>query len=218
MDTKIIQFLKNLAANNNREWFAQNKNLYEICKKEIELFSTEILKELKSVDDRLNSLEPKNCIYRIYRDVRFSQDKTPYKTHFGIYFAPDGKTSWKPGYYIHIEPNNIFIGGGVWMPKADILKKVRQEIYYNIDQFLKITNNDNLKKYFQKLEPLEQNVRPPKDFPTDFEYIEIIKLKSFIYSYKFSDEEFLKNSAPQHISEILKTLQPINKFFQQAFD
>ncbi len=214
---RIYQFLETLSKNNNREWFLENKKWYDECKLEIDNIAAKILKELKLIDNRLASIEVKDCVYRIYRDVRFSKDKTPYKTHFGIYFAPGGKSSWNPGYYLHIEPNNSFFGGGVWMPQSSVLKAIRQEIYYNAEDFISILNEKNLKKYFNGLDETDKIQRPPKDYSADFKHIEILKNKSFLLTHKLSNKDICGGKSIDFVIDGFKTIYPLNVFLNNAF-
>ena len=127
LQSSTIQFLKALKKNNNREWFEKSRPVYEAAKKDYLTFVTEVLEELKQIDNSLIELEPKQCVFRINRDVRFSKNKEPYKTNFGASFSKGGKKVQCAGYYFHLEPGACFVGGGLWMPMAPDLKKVRQE-------------------------------------------------------------------------------------------
>ena len=136
---KSLAFLTVLKENNYKEWFHENKPLYEEAKKEFEPFVNILIQEIRSIDKEVGHLEPKDCIFRVFRDIRFSKDKTPYKTNFGAFVAKGGgRKSEFGGYYFHLEPDNCLLAGGIWMPQPDILKAMRQEIYHNIDEFLEI--------------------------------------------------------------------------------
>ena len=129
IEQHTLDFLRDLAQNNNREWFAANKARYETGKKNFELFAQDLLTHLQSIDSSLASIELKQCLYRIYRDVRFSKNKDPYKTHFGVYIAKNGgRNSLFAGYYFHLDPNEAFFGGGIYMPQPEYLKMVRKKI------------------------------------------------------------------------------------------
>ena len=142
MDLKtILTFLKAIAKNNNREWFEMNKSKYLDSKKHFEDFLEAFHKELLMFDESLASLNPRKQGFRIYRDVRFSKDKRPYKVNMGAGFSAHGKMDQEPGYYIHIEPGKSFVAGGIYMPDAERLSKIRQEIDYNSTAFLKILND-----------------------------------------------------------------------------
>ena len=135
IDKALFNFLKDLKENNHRDWFHANKKIYDGVKKNVLEMLERILPELEKLDPDMTGLEPKKCIFRINRDIRFSKDKSPYKTNFGSFMVKGGKSSGNAGYYIHFEPGNCFIAGGIYMPPGPQLKKVRTEIYYNVDEF-----------------------------------------------------------------------------------
>ena len=125
---KVIQFLNELSENNNREWFQKNKKWYDESREKV-LFLTEVvINEIRKFDPDVPLLEPKDCLFRIFRDVRFSHDKSPYKTNFGSFIAKGGRKSSYAGYYFHIEPSGSFVGGGIYMPAAEPLKAIRDYI------------------------------------------------------------------------------------------
>src|SRR5215213_6455074 len=142
-----FQFLKDLKKNNNRPWFDKNKPRYEEAKKNIESLVEMFLAKFSAADKRLAKLSGKECVFRIYRDIRFSADKTPYKTHLGAGISPNGKKANEPGYYLHIEPGKAFLAGGIWMPPTDQLKMIRQEIVYNGKKIKKIISDKTFTKY-----------------------------------------------------------------------
>lgn len=218
ISANTLKFLTNLKQNNNRDWFMAHKPEYDLIKIEIKELTLELLNFLKSIDPSLISLEPKDCTYRIYRDIRFSKDKTPYKTHIGIFIAKGGKNSFNPGYYLHIEPDNSFIGGGLYMPQGEILKNVRQEIYYNIEEFLFILNNKNFKSYFKELAVYERLKNPPKGYDIDFEYIDLLKNKSFVVGHFLPVEKLQSDDLTQYISNVYLTMLPFIKFLYKAYE
>ena len=125
---QVFQFLQDLSENNNREWFHNNKKRYDESREKV-LFITEVLiNEIRKFDSEIPLLEPKDCLFRIFRDVRFSNDKRPYKTNFGSFIAKGGRKSMYAGYYFHIEPDTSFVGGGIYMPDAEHLKAIREYI------------------------------------------------------------------------------------------
>ena len=133
---KVLQFLQELSENNNREWFNDNRERYEKSRDKI-IFLTEVLiNEIKKIDPEIAGINPKDCMFRIFRDVRFSKDKQPYKTNFGSFIAKGGRKSIYPGYYFHIEPNQSFVGGGVYMPQAEPLKAIRNYMAGHAPDFL----------------------------------------------------------------------------------
>ena len=138
INKNILLFLNELKNNNNRDWFHANKPKYNEAKVEFENYINNLIPEIGKFDNEIKHLEAKECIFRIFRDVRFSKDKSPYKPNFGAYIVKGGKKSGNAGYYLHIEPENSFLGGGIYMPPSNILKAIRIEIYENIDEFKSI--------------------------------------------------------------------------------
>ena len=172
MDVSVIfQFLKDLAANNNREWFQGHKDEYLKAQKEFEELLTAIIARISLFDESIVGIQAKDCTYRIYRDTRFSSDKTPYKIHLGGYINARGKKSEHCGYYVHIEPDNCMLAGGSWCLESKVLKAVRQSIYDNIDEYREIVEDPAFKQYFPVIG--ENHLKTaPKGFPKDFEYID----------------------------------------------
>lgn len=215
MIQNCFHFLQQLSENNNREWFAANKKLYESAKADFEKITTRFIKEIGEFDSDVQSLTPRDCIFRIFRDVRFSKDKLPYKTNFGASFNKSGKKVHNAGYYFHLDPSESFLGGGIYMPEPDTLKMIRQEIYYNYDEFEKIVNEKEFVKYYKGIDGSRLSL-PPKGYPKDFKGIETLKFKDYtaIHSFdpaKFSDEELIKHSI-----KVLKALKPLNNFLNRA--
>ena len=213
----IFKFLKDLSKNNDREWFEKNKPKYLAAKEEFDGFVTALLDELIKFDGSLHGLNPKKLTFRIYRDVRFSKDKRPYKTNMGASFSAAGKGMGKPGYYLHIEPGNkSFIAGGLFMPEPETLNKIRQEIDYNGKVLTKIMSDKKFKKDFAKFWDEDKLKRAPKGYAEDHPYIDWLKLKSFITTRSLTDKEvkdkkFLKQSAG-----LAKSLKPLNDFLSEA--
>lgn len=189
----VIEFLRELERNNNREWFAEHKAAYIKVQEETNEFAAKLIEGIASFDDSVRGLSVKDCTYRIYRDTRFSKDKLPYKTHIGIYVSPGGKKSGRAGYYFHIEPTgNHFLGGhmltsGLYMPEPKVLRSVREEIAYNGSEFL---NTINKAKGFQ-LGTENSLKRIPTGFPTDSPYAEYLKLKDVYLEKRFGDDLLL---------------------------
>lgn len=216
INNKTLEFLEVLQKNNNREWFNENKSWYQESLKNIEEAAGMLLLAIQKFDPTMAGLDIKKCIFRIYRDVRFSKDKSPYKTHFGIFFAPGGKNSYAPGYYLHIEPEQSFIGGGVWMPPTQALFDIRQEIYYNFKEFTNITTNENFKSKFPTLDDTFKNAKTPKGFEPDFEGLEIIKHKCFFFSHTLSKKDLTSPNFIQDSADLLNILTPFNQFLARA--
>ena len=153
-----LQFLEDLKVNNNRDWFLDNKKRYEVFKKDYHQLVGNFLDTMKPMDPSLEMLEIKHSTFRINRDIRFSKDKSPYKTHLGIWLSSGVKGWNRSGYYIHIEKGNSFIAGGFYCPEAEDLKKVRKEIAYFYDDLEEILNAKNFKKEFSDFDRNEKNI------------------------------------------------------------
>lgn len=216
LEASTLKFLKELKKNNNREWFADNKHKYDHAKADVVKFVSEILNNISKSIPELQILKPEKCIMRIYRDVRFSKNKEPYKLNFGIYFPIKDKSVHAPGYYLHIQPGESFVGGGFWMPAADALKNIRQEIDYNTDEFLSIISSKPFKKYFDGLSEEDKLQTAPKGYAKDHPHIELLKLKSFTVFHAIGDEEFGDKKITKAISEAIVTMKPFVDFLDRA--
>jgi uncharacterized protein (TIGR02453 family) len=217
---EALQFLADLIANNNTEWMHENKKRYESYKKDYHNFITSILTEMKPLDKSLESLEVKNCTFRINRDIRFSKDKSPYKTNMGVWMSQNKNRKNSPGYYIHFEKGNCFIAGGVWCPEPSELKLIRKEIEFFHDDLEAIVSNKNFKKEFNELDRSENTVlkKAPKDFDPNHPAIEFLKLKSFTTSSKIDDKLFMDKDFSKIIAQKLITLKPMNDFLSRALE
>jgi len=212
-----LDFLKDLVKNNNREWFQENKPRFEDAKENVIAFTGELIKELKKIDPTLEAdIDPKKCLMRIYRDIRFSLNKTPYKNNFGIHKLPSGGKSDEIGYYVQIQPGNSFAGGGYWMPQAEHLKAIRQEIDYNADDLKRIIDAAHFKKLFGEFRSQEQLKSMPRGYDADGENSDLIKLKSFAAIHKFTDAEMLKADSPKLVAEVLSNIYPLTVFLNNA--
>lgn len=216
---KSISFLTALKDNNYKEWFHENKAVYDDAKKEFEAFVAVLIKEVKMVDPEIGYPEPKDCIFRVFRDVRFSKDKTPYKTNFGAFLAKGGnRKSEYGGYYFHLEPGNALLAGGIWMPQPDVLKAVREEIYHNTDEFLAIIADKEFKKNFGSLNTEYMLKTSPKDYPKDWPHIDLLKYKSYTVSKALPDELINNNKLLDEVRHVFKALAPMNKYFNKVIE
>ena len=211
-----LHFLKDVDQNNNREWFAENKERYEAAKGDLLQFIAALIPLLAKTDPVFSiDTQPKKCLLRIYRDVRFSKNKDPYKTNYGIYFAPVGKHVNQPGYYLHLQPGKSFFAGGYWMPEASDLKLIREEIDYSGDEFKAIVEAPAFTKYFH-LTKEDTLKKAPKGYDTDHPLIDILKLKSFEAIYPLKDEEFSKPGILAKLDAGFKTVYPLIAFLRTA--
>ena len=213
-----LQFLEDLKANNNRDWFLANKKQYEEFKKDYHQLIAEFLEVMKPQDANLEMLQIKNCTFRINRDIRFSKDKSLYKSHMGIWMNTNPSGQNAPGYYIHIEKGKSFIAGGLYSPEAPDLKKIRKEIAFFYDDLEEIVNEKKFKKYFDGLDRSETNSlkNAPKGFEKNDPAIEFLKLKSFTASHKIDDKELLDKNFVKTAAEKLIALKPLIDFLNRG--
>lgn len=204
----IYQFLKKLSTNNNREWFQLHKEEYLRAQSEFEKLLTAIIARISLFDKSINGIQVKDCTYRIYRDTRFSMDKTPYKTYFGGYINAHGKKSAHCGYYVHLEIGNSMLAGGSWCLESKVLKAVRQSIYNNIDEYRSIVEDQVFKQYFPIIGETHLKTAP-KGFPKDFEYIDYLKCKDFTCTYRIPDSFY---SAPDFMNKIEDVFKQLKRF------
>jgi uncharacterized protein (TIGR02453 family) len=215
---KLIPFLKKVKTNNNKEWFDKNRPEYEMVREElIELFA-DIVKKVGKFDTTVASTDARKALFRINRDIRFSKDKSPYKTNMGAYMADGGKKSPKGGYYLHLEPGGCFLAGGVWMPEPEHLKKIRQEIDYNGKELEKIMKAKDFKAFFDGLSEEAKLTKVPKDFDPESPFAEYLKLKSFIVVHSFPDKQLSDPTFSDYCTKVFKAIHPFNKFLNVAFD
>lgn len=212
---QYFSFLNKLKFNNNKEWFTKNKSLYDYLKLDFEKLVSDFIKEIAKFDSEIGALTPKDCVFRIYKDVRFSKDKTPYKTNFGGYFVKSGRKSGMAGYYIHIEPGECFIGGGIYMPPPPILKKLREEIQNNFEEFEKIIATKDFQKYFKEISGSKTTLMP-KGFDKNFKGAEYLKFKDYTVIYSVKDDFYLNKDAFKKSIEIFKTMKPFNDFLNKG--
>lgn len=211
-----VQFLKQLEGNNTKEWFDENRKTYEDCRKTFLGLTQQLIDGISSFDAALEGLEPKACIYRINRDIRFSKDKTPYKTNFGAHLGSAGRKTEGAGYYIHISPHHNFIGGGIYMPDAEKLAAIRQEIDYNPDELVNLLESDTFKSTFGEIRG-DALKTAPKGYPKDHPHIKLLRLKSFYILRDFSDEEFLSDDFVSMATETFREVKKFNDYLEMAF-
>lgn len=213
----IIPFLLQLKENNNRDWFLANKKQYETAKKELEAFLEEVISGIAAFDQGIAGLTPKDCIYRINRDIRFSNDKTPYKINMGAVIAPGGRKSKLGCYYVHIEPGGSFLAGGIYMPEPDMLRNIRQEMDYNLEELEGILQAPAFTRHFTGLDNYKLKT-VPKGYTSDNPAIEYLKNKNFTVSCLLKDEAVAKKDFPGKALEIFQAMQPLNAFLNRAVE
>ncbi len=212
-----FDFLKELVENNNREWFQANKQRYEAARDNVIEFTGEWIKLLHKIDPNIDdALEAKKCVMRIYRDIRFRKDKTPYKNNFGISIPTKGLKAGRAEYYLQISPGNSFIAGGYWMPEKDHLKAIRQEIDYNAGELKRIIDDAGFIELFGEFRKQEQLKTVPREYSPENENIELLKLKSFVAFHQLNDEELSLKDAVVNITTICSKIYPLNVFLNNA--
>ncbi len=213
----IFKFLKELRENNNRDWFNTNKDYYLENAEIFKVFIQKLILKIAEFDSSVLMLEPKDCVFRIYRDVRFSKNKAPYKNHFGAYIAKGGRKSDYAGYYIHLEPNATIVGGGIYRPKSEVLKAIRTEIYYNPEEFQQIITDKEFVNNFKRIYGESLKIAP-RDFPKDFPYIQLLNHKSYATSRFFKDSEVLSADFMEKLIKLYKSQFVFNSFLNRAIE
>jgi len=204
-----LRFLTDLQANNNREWFQEHRETYERAWQNMKDFTQAVIEGLAKSDRYITADIPvSKCVFRIYRDTRFSKDKTPYKTWFGAGVSTAGRKLNGPEYYLHIQPGNSFAAGGYWRPEKDHLAAIRQEIDYNGDQLEEILNEPGFRDHC-RLDMQETLVRPPAGFDPDHPQIAYIKLKSFTAIEALDDRAL---TAPDSLERVLAAFRRMYRF------
>jgi uncharacterized protein (TIGR02453 family) len=213
-----LQFLTDLKENNHKPWFDEHRSDYMAAKTNIEELARRVIELFGSVDGTIGHLQPKDCMFRINRDVRFSANKSPYKTNMGFWLSRGGKKSPLAGYYMHIEPGQSFFGGGIYMPMPPELKKVRQEIAYCADEFLEIVENPAFKTFFGGVVVEGHTlVKVPAGYEADHPAASYLKLKSVFGSYSLTDADLINTKKlEQLLLEGAKLSAPLVQFLNRA--
>lgn len=212
----VLDYLSALNEHNDRSWFQANKTLYDQAKKEMEEFVAILIPAIAGFDPSVKHVEAKDCMFRIFRDVRFAKDKSPYKTNMGAWITAMGRRSSGPGYYLHLEPGKSFLAGGVYMPEPEKLKLIRKEIYYNPEEFLGLLEAKGAKRYFDGLSEDDKQKLAPRDFPRDFEYIDLLKYKHYTVSHPVGDEKIVQKQFLSYTVDVFKAMEPLNRFLRRA--
>lgn len=232
---QTLQFLLNLSRNNNREWFEQHKAEYTSSRERFTAFSEEYIRRLSELDPSLAELTPKDCIWRIYRDVRFSNDKRPYKEWFGVFPAAPapgtsaaktgGKKSMRGGYYVHLQPGHCMFAGGIWCPSPELLKALRKEVIANYDEVEAIMDTPTFRRYFTDFDTEWMLKKVPAGYdlsslpePHATRVAEWIKRKAFTVSTPLTDEEVCSPHFMEHLMKIAAAVKPLNDFLNYTFE
>jgi uncharacterized protein (TIGR02453 family) len=212
---QVLQFLQELSENNNREWFQLNRARYNESREKMVFITDILISEIRKFDPDIPYMDPKDCLFRIFRDVRFSNDKSPYKTHFGSFIARGGRKSLRAGYYIHIEPGGSFIGGGLYRPPADSLKSVRRQIERHPGSFLEIISHPSFKAVFPAMMD-DQLKTAPRGFAKDHEYIHLLRYKSYVFSSHLGDEVLQHGDFMKIMVNAFGELYKLNAWLNEA--
>jgi uncharacterized protein (TIGR02453 family) len=215
-----LKFLKDLSKNNNKPWFDAHRKQYDEAKKDFETFIQAVIDRHSKKDETIGGQEAKKCMFRINRDVRFSKDKSPYKTNLGASINQGGRKSIYAGYYFHCEPGQSFVGGGIWMPMPAEMKKVRQEIDYCFDEFKKIIGSKKFQSVYGHLYKEEDMSlsRVPQGFDKDHPAADYLKLKSWIAMQSLKDTDLTSKDLIKKTLTAFETLQPMIQFINRSLE
>lgn len=216
LTNETLKFLKGLKKNNNKPWFEANRKAYDAAIAEIKSFTEAWINSYAKTDPGIATLDPKKCVFRIHRDVRFSANKSPYKNNLGAYLNVGGKHANTAGYYLHIEPGNCFFGAGNYMPSPEELARIRQEIDYNFSDFSKIIGNKKFKSTFGGMNRDNALKRAPKGYDENNPAIDYLKLKGFTVFCKLSDEALTSKDFVKTLSGLCTTAKPLVDFLNAA--
>lgn len=213
---QLFDFLKRLSENNNREWFKANKDEFDELRQlwinDIQL----LINRMSEYDDTLRGVDVKDCIYRIYRDIRFSNNKLPYKTHLGAVLARGGRKTLESCYYIHFEPGRCGLHGGIWCPDSQLLSKLRHEIDDNIEEFTEIVENEEFKSRYEFVGDTLKMM--PKGFPKDLPHARFIKMKEYLVSMPVADSYFMADDWISAAATDFRAMKPMHDFLNYVFE
>jgi uncharacterized protein (TIGR02453 family) len=218
IDSGTIRFLKQLSKNNNKPWFDEHRADYEGARADFAAFIQKVIDQHGKKDPGIRNLVAKDCMFRINRDVRFSKNKAPYKTNMGASINKSGKKAeHSAGYYFHLEPGASFVGGGIWMPPADTLKKIRQEIDYNLKEFTGIIKARAFKSVYGELDssPEFKLSRVPRGYDPENPAAEFLKYKSYLATMPLSDADLGSKTLLAKVGKAFEALQPLIEFLNR---
>ena len=218
LQSSTLKFVRDLKKNNNKPWFDAHRKEYDSSKSDFATFIQAVIDKHAKSDSTIKSVQAKDCMFRINRDVRFSKDKSPYKTNMGAYISRGGKKSIFGGYYFHCEPGQSFVGGGLWMPMPPELNKVRQEIDYNFSEFKKIINSKKFQSIYKDLSRDPEYVlsRVPKGYEPDNPAAEYLKMKSFVSMTALKDSDLTSKGLVKQTTAAFEALQPMIEFVNES--
>ena len=211
------RFLRQIAAHNDREWFHAHQPEYKAARACFEEYVQQLILRIAAFDSSVSYQTPKACIYRFARDTRFSEDKSPYKRHFGAFICSHGRKSYRGGYYLHLEPDHSMVAGGSWCPPAPLLKQIRQRIVDETEEFRSIVEDER----FHELYPVvgEDPVKTmPKGFPKDFAYPDYLRPRLYTVWAPIDDSLVSEPDGLDRIEEMFRVMSPFNRFLNDVFD
>ena len=219
LDPQTGKFLADLKRNNDRGWFQDNKPRFEAARADIESFVGALLPRIERFDPNVAGLDPKKCVFRIYRDTRFSKDKTPYKTNFGAHMLMGGSRNVhrRAGYYIQIEPGNCFLAGGAHQPPAAWINAIRRRIDADAAPLKKVLKRKSFRDAFGGITG-ERLKTAPKGYPKDHPEIELLRYKSFLAVHNMTDETVFEKDLLKYAVKTFKTMKPFGDFLNGAMD
>lgn len=218
IEKSTLNFLKSLKKNNNREWFEKNRAAYEDAKQNVVSMAEFLLQDMAKTDARFAEIKPSSCLFRINRDVRFSKDKSPYKTNFGAAFSVGGKKGPQAGFYVHIDPTAAFAGGGIWQPEPAVLQKIRQEIDYQFADFKAVIYQKKFKAMFGDMSQEDALKKVPKGYDAENPAADFLRCKNFVFSRSFTETELMSTSFYTELKSSYHTILPFLTFLNSAIE
>jgi uncharacterized protein (TIGR02453 family) len=213
-----LSFLRDLKKNNHKAWFDEHRERYAKERNSFIEFTADMLKKIAAFDRTVAELEASRCIFRINRDVRFSKDKSPYKSHFAFSITRGGKRTPFAGYYLHLEPGSVFAGGGIYAPEPAVLKAIRDEIYFCFPEFQQILKEKSFQKQFGGLSELEKLKTSPKGYEAGNPALPYLANKHFVVTTSFSDAEVTGAAFGEQLENIFRIQKPFIDFLNRAIE
>lgn len=213
---EILAFLRQLQAHNDRVWFKAHKEEYDALRQPWEQDMERLISLVSEFDEGSRGLQVKDCVYRIYRDIRFSHDKSPYKNYFSGVIGKGGRHTVVSCYYVHFQPDQIMLGGGLWWPPKDVLTRVRNLIDAEPEEFLKIVENPEFTSRYQWESDTLKKV--PREYSADHPLAQYLKMKEFILMMKPDEDYFECDDWVKRVADDLRPLQPLHDFLNYVFE
>lgn len=214
---RIYEFLRQVADHNNREWFHAHQPEYKQARQLFEDYVSQVILRIAAFDPSVAYQTSKSCIYRFARDTRFSEDKSPYKRHFGAFICSHGRKSYRGGYYLHLQPGESLVAGGSWCPPPPMLKHIRERIVDETDHFRDIVEEPTFKSLYPIVgEDMLKTM--PKGFPKDFAYPEYLRPRLYTVWHPISDTLVSQPDGQEQLEEMFRVMHPLNAFLNEVFD